>query len=189
MPLVPAFAIGVWDAWIFMILVVIQNVGFRLLAKETYQRLGDPPDMKVTQAHKIASYLSMPVWLLATAYSIFLPLKLGTTWFYAGLVVFLFGEVLGLGATTSFAATPANEPVTKGAYRYSRHPLYASLVLVYLSVGIASASWVFLLVAVIWAGMLGISVEDEENYCLKRYGPAYREYMNRTPRWLGIPKQ
>jgi len=28
----------------------------------------------------------------------------------------------------------------------------------------------------------------EERFCLKQYGKAYEEYMNRTPRWLGIPK-
>jgi len=28
----------------------------------------------------------------------------------------------------------------------------------------------------------------EERFYLKKYGDAYREYMNRTPRWIGIPK-
>jgi len=28
----------------------------------------------------------------------------------------------------------------------------------------------------------------EERYCLEKYGDAYRAYMNKTPRWIGIPK-
>jgi protein-S-isoprenylcysteine O-methyltransferase Ste14 len=28
----------------------------------------------------------------------------------------------------------------------------------------------------------------EERTCLNKFGNAYREYMDRTPRWLGIPK-
>ena len=28
----------------------------------------------------------------------------------------------------------------------------------------------------------------EERECLEVYGNAYREYMNRTSRWVGIPK-
>ena len=28
----------------------------------------------------------------------------------------------------------------------------------------------------------------EERHCLEEYGDAYRDYMNRTPRWIGIPK-
>jgi len=31
-------------------------------------------------------------------------------------------------------------------------------------------------------------VPAEERFCLKQYGDTYREYMNKTPRWLGIPK-
>jgi protein-S-isoprenylcysteine O-methyltransferase Ste14 len=91
-------------------------------------------------------------------------------------------------ATVNFATTPVNEPVTRGVYRYSRHPIYAALVLIYLGASIASASWIFLLVTIIWVVLVGISAKEEERYCLERYGAAYREYMNRTPRWLGIPK-
>jgi protein-S-isoprenylcysteine O-methyltransferase Ste14 len=167
---------------------VIQTLAIRLVNKKVYQRAGDPSNMKPSYAYKIAGYISMPLWLLSTVYSVFLPLKLGTVWFYAGLIIFLAGLVINIIATTNFATTPMNEPVTGGVYHYSRHPIYAALFLIYFSVSIASASWIFLLVTIIWAVLLGISVRDEERYCLERYGPAYREYMNRTPRWLGIPK-
>jgi len=32
-----------------------------------------------------------------------------------------------------------------------------------------------------------VFVVPEEQACLNKYGDAYREYMNRTPRWLGMP--
>jgi protein-S-isoprenylcysteine O-methyltransferase Ste14 len=80
------------------------------------------------------------------------------------------------------------EPVTQGIYRYSRHPIYVAIVLIYLSVGIASVSWVFICVSVIWSVLICISAVGEEHYCLEKFGLAYREYMNRTPRWIGIPK-
>jgi protein-S-isoprenylcysteine O-methyltransferase Ste14 len=28
----------------------------------------------------------------------------------------------------------------------------------------------------------------EEQSCLEKYGDAYREYMDRTPKYIGIPK-
>jgi len=31
-------------------------------------------------------------------------------------------------------------------------------------------------------------IKIEEAFTLGHYGKAYREYMNRTPRWIGIPK-
>jgi len=188
MSLIPAFHIGVWNAWIFTIWLLIQTLTIRLVNKEVYQRAGNPPDFKPSSVYRIADYISMPLWLLSTAYSIFLPFKLGTVWFYAGLAIFVAGLVVNIIATINFAITPMNEPITRGAYRYSRHPLYAALFLIYFSVSIASASWIFLLVTIIWAFLLSISAKDEERYCLERYGLAYREYMNRTPRWIGIPK-
>lgn len=187
MSLLPAFEIGIWNAWIFMVWLLIQNLVI-MLNKEVYQRVGNPPDMKPSQAYKIISLLSMPFWLLTTAYSVFLPLKPGTIWFAIGLIIFLSGLVILIIATINFATTSMNEPIARGAYRYSRHPLYAALVLIYFSVSIASASWIFLLVTIVWAVLLSISVKDEERYCLERYGLAYHEYMSRTPRWIGIPR-
>ena len=95
---------------------------------------------------------------------------------------------MNIFATFDFAETPPNRPVTKGMYRYSRHPFYVAMLLTYLSVGIASASWIFLSAVIIWAVLIGLSVNDEERYCLEKYGETYREYMDRTPRWIGIPK-
>ena len=188
MSLIPAFEIGIWNAWIFMVWLLIQTLVVRLLSKEVYQKAGQPPDMKPSQRYKIISYISMPLWLLATAYSIFLPFKLSTMWFTIGLTIFLLGLMISIIATFNFSTTPMNEPVTKGWYHYSRHPIYVALFLIYLSVSIASASWVFLLLTVLLAVEVSLSVADEERYCLKRYGLAYREYMNRIPRWMGIPK-
>ena len=86
--------------------------------------------------------------------------------------------------------TPAGQPVTRGIYRFSRHPMYVAMVLILLGVSIISASWVFLLFAIITE--VGVtrpySVKIEEAQCLGHYGDSYQEYMNRTPRWIGIPK-
>jgi len=135
MTLIPAFEIGVWNAWIFMVWLLIQTLAIRLVSKEVYQRGGYPPDMKLSYASRIANYISNPLWLLSTAYSIFLPFNLGTVWFYAGLVIFVAGLVINIIVTINFARTPMNEPITRGAYRYSRHPGYASLLLIYFSAG------------------------------------------------------
>ena len=184
---VPAFEIGIWNAWIFMIWSLIQNLVI-MANKKLYQRFGEAPDTKPSQGYKILNILSTLLWLLSTLYSIFLPLKLGTAWFPAGLVIFLLGLATLTIATINFATTPISEPVTRGVYRYSRHPLYAALVLIYLGVGIASASWIFLLVTIVWVVLFGVSAKDEERHCLEKYGPTYRDYMDRTPRWLGITK-
>jgi len=189
MLLIPAFKIGVWNAWIFMIWPWVDMLAVRLVGSDVYRRAsGLPSEMKTNQGYRVVSYVSMAVDTMAVAYSIFLPLQLGTRWLYAGLSIFLLGLVVLAAATVNFATTPMDVPITRGIYHYSRHPLYLASLLIYLSVGIASASWVFLLVFFVQSVSIRIAAVGEERYCLDKYGDAYREYMNKTPRWLGLPK-
>src|SRR4030066_213833 len=71
---------------------------------------------------------------------------------------------------------------------FSRHPFYVTEVLLLLGASIASASWVFLLFPIIVGVGAVYFIKIEEAQCIGHYGNAYREYMNRTPRWIGIPK-
>jgi protein-S-isoprenylcysteine O-methyltransferase Ste14 len=87
-----------------------------------------------------------------------------------------------------FATTPPDKLVTKGIYRYSRNPMQLSVFILLVGVGIATASWVSLLLSVVYMIVPLLWLEAEERHCLKFYGDAYREYMSRTPRWIGIPK-
>ena len=90
--------------------------------------------------------------------------------------------------TISVANTPLDKPVTQGPYRISRHPFYFTGFLTMFGMGIASASWVVLLCAFLWIAFFYIVVPTEERFLLEKYSNTYREYMNRTPRWIGLPK-
>lgn len=81
-----------------------------------------------------------------------------------------------------------NRPATKGIYRISRNPSYLGGFLIFIGIGIASASWLFLLLIAIFIILQHILIGAEERWCLEKYGDAYREYMNRTPKWIGTPK-
>ena len=120
------------------------------------------------------------------AYSVFLPLKVGTSWFSAGLLVYLLGMFVVILALLSFHTAPVDKPVTKGVYSISRHPMYVGEILIYIS--IACLSWIFLLLVIVAVILDSYIVTAVERICLNQYGDAYREYINRTPRWIGIPK-
>ena len=137
---------------------------------------------------KIALISLHIIYLLMVIYSIFVPLKLGTAWFYAGLPIYLLGLIPYAMVWVGFATTPPDKLVTKGIYRYSRHPMYLAQFPIFAGVGIAAASWIFLLISVVYMLLPLLWVNAEERHCLKFYGNAYREYINRTPRWIGIPK-
>jgi len=186
MPIIPAFEIGLWNAWIIMLLLIFTAVIPGQMNKEASNRaMGKWSDRTRTEniVLVITHGLIMPGLIL---YSIFLPLKLGTLWLYAGLLICLPGLALSFQAGVDFAKTPLNKLVTTGAYRVSRHPIYFGTFLVFTGTGIACASWIFLLGAAIWMISFHFGVKDEERFLLEQYGDAYREYMQQTPRWIGI---
>jgi protein-S-isoprenylcysteine O-methyltransferase Ste14 len=191
MSLIPAFEIGVWNAWILQVLsFLILSAPELFMSKEEKERVNrgreDYPLSKTKKWLSLSTHVViMP---LAFIYSIFLPLKLGTAWLYVGLLIIALALVMSLMVTYNFAATPLGEPVTRGIFRILRHPAYLSGFLMYAGIGIACASWVLLLLAVLWIVFLHIAVPAEERFLLEKYGDAYREYMNRTPRWIGLPK-
>jgi protein-S-isoprenylcysteine O-methyltransferase Ste14 len=121
-------------------------------------------------------------------YSIFLPLKIGTAWLYVGLVIFALALVMSVITTVNYATTPLDTPVSKGVYRISRNPIYFTGFLLYIGIGIATASWVILLCAILWIVLFQIVLPSEERFLLEKYGDSYREYMNKTPKWIGFPK-
>jgi protein-S-isoprenylcysteine O-methyltransferase Ste14 len=91
-------------------------------------------------------------------------------------------------AIVNIADIPLGEPWAKGLYRYSRHPMLLAGYLILIGAGIASASWVFLLFSIVYIVLSAVLAIAEERSCLKKFGAAYREYLNKTPRWIGILK-
>jgi len=191
MSFVPAFEIGLWNAWIFMLAFLIGHALPAFLwtrASESLKKRTWPADVYLNKTEKIIGTLPMPIIGLLLVYSIFLPLPSGTALFYTGLIIFLLGLIVYVMLPKGVSDIPPDKPYTKGLYRYSRHPIYLTMMLELIGVGIASASGLFLLLVLIFFISLNISVIAEERSCLKTYGDAYREYMERTPRWIGIPK-
>lgn len=188
MSLVPAFEIGVWNAWIFMSVFILQMLAVMLSGRRVWQRSGHPADVKKNNNEKWAGILGNSIWGLATIYSVFLPLKLGTLWFFIGFPIFFLGVMILAIATASFAIARSERPITEGAYAFSRHPMYLASFIIYIGTGIATASWLFLALGLANIFWVGTESRVEERYCLEKYGDYYRKYMKRTPRWLGIPK-
>ena len=85
----------------------------------------------------------------------------------------------------NIANIPLGEPGVKGLFRFSRHPIVLSSFLIFIGAGIASASWVFLLFSIVLIILSAILITAEERSCLEKYGNTHREYMNKTPRWIG----
>jgi len=191
MSLIPAFETGLWNAWILTLYLPLHPLLMMLIDKAvgTGDMLKKMEAPTYNKTEKIISiFTNFVLFFGLFIYSIFLPLQLGTIWFYTGLALCLLGVIAWTIAIVNIANIPLGEPWAKGLYRYSRHPMVLSSFLIFIGAGIASASWVFLLFSVVFIVLSLILVIAEERFCLEKFGDAYRKYTNKTPRWIGIPK-
>lgn len=104
------------------------------------------------------------------------------------LAVFVAGW--GLSALHR-AGTPVdpNRPtmaiVETGPYRYTRNPLYLSMVMVQIGLGlIFSTSWLWIMLVPVIIVMTKGVIMREERYLQSKFGDPYRDYKHRVRRWL-----
>ena len=195
MSLIPAFELGLWNAWIFILLhqggtsILLQLMYSRDVWKDVWNVWKKAPtDISSNKTDRILEYSVYLVFFAVVGYSVFLPLKLDTVWFYVGLPIYLLGVIIDFLAGVGWATNPLDKPITTGIYSISRHPMDFGNIVAIVGTGIACASWVFLLLGIVGITLMNMSAVQEESFCLQKFGNAYQEYMNRTPRWIGIPK-
>ena len=182
---IPAFELGLWNAWILIIPVLI--IMFSDMRATSIRESGRAGDFKLTRKENRLTYMVFLPMIISYVYAIFLPLQLGTIWLYSGLIIYLFGVVFTIVAIQNFATSPEDKVIDKGLYRYTRNPMYVGMILLQIGVGIACSSWLYLLLAVVLIILLNANSSAEERYCLYLYSDNYQKYKNRTPRWIGIP--
>ncbi len=186
MSLMPAFEIGVWNGWILMFYPLIHPVLIMLIVKNAMQKMQASNQCRTEKL--ISFFVNIILFFGLFIFSIFLPLKLGTIWFYVGLAMCIVGIIGWTMAIINIANIPLGTPWTMGLYRYSRHPMILTGFLIFIGTGIATASWIFLLFSVLFIILSVITANYEERHCLEEFGDSYSDYVNRTPKWIGMPK-
>jgi protein-S-isoprenylcysteine O-methyltransferase Ste14 len=186
MSLVPEFELGLWNAWILVIPILI--ISFSDMRATASRESGKAGDFKLTRKENRLTYAVFLPMVVSWVYAVFLPLQLGTVWLYSGLIICLFGMIFTSVAILNFATSPKDKVITKGLYRFTRNPTYIGIILMQIGLGIACSSWLYLLLTVALIILLNANLSAEERYCLYRFGDDYRKYKNITPRWIGIPK-
>ena len=185
MSFIPEFELGVWNAWILTLPFLLLWLSWAFLNRK---RMEDEQAAWKRVSKKMKEPTLTLAFLGVLVYSVFLPLKLETTWLWIGLFIYMIGMIFFTMAVQVFTATPKDRPVTKGIYRISRNPLSLGGFITFIGVGIACVSWIFLISEVVLIVLMRKSMVYEEAICIGKYGKAYVEYRNRTPRWIGIPK-
>jgi len=118
------------------------------------------------------------------------PLPDWLRWSGAGIgavaAVFLMWTLRSLGTnlTDTVVTRKAHTLVTRGPYRWIRHPFYDALVLTVVAASLLTANWFIFATGATVFSLLAIRADREEANLVARFGDGYREYMRRTGRFL-----
>ena len=183
MELIPTLEIGWLNGWILLAFeFLIQGLLLLVFPKDVVSRLFDRSGWSEKQ--RVFTIIGKVFSLACLILIILTPLKINSSAFIVGLILYAVGLAGLVLAMLNFKDTPLNQPVTKGVYKISRHPQIVALFVIFLGVCIAIGSWAafFTLMASKLLQHFGILAEEE--VCLRRYGESYRAYMERVPRYF-----
>lgn len=99
-----------------------------------------------------------------------------------GLLLWTFHK-LGPNLTDTVATRKIHTLVTRGPYRWVRHPFYDSAALCIVANSLIAANWFLLLTGTLALLLLVVRTRKEEENLLNRFGDDYRAYMQRTGRF------
>jgi len=135
------------------------------------------------------AYLINPAWMTWAA----VPLPVWLRWAGVGLFVvtgclFIWTfRSLGKNLTDTVVTRQVHTLVTIGPYRWVRHPLYTAAALATLAVPLISANAFIFITGCVIMTLLVVRTPKEEANLIARFGDDYRNYMQRTgrfvPRW------
>ena len=92
---------------------------------------------------------------------------------------------LGRNVSETVLTKQEHHLVDHGPYRWVRHPLYATGLVLFTALGLMQGNWFVLFMALVVAMLLWLVViPAEEKALVAKFGAPYRRYMGRTGRLL-----
>lgn len=110
----------------------------------------------------------------------------GVVAIWTGLAVRTWAVLTLGGSFSTFIRVDADQAVvTRGPYRWVRHPSYTGLLLVALGFGLSAGNWLSLLICVVGPALgLVPRIRIEESELIRVLGERYRAYQRTTRRLL-----
>ena len=100
-----------------------------------------------------------------------------------GGIYWLFNSI-GSGITPTSATRKEHQLVTKGPYRWVRHPLYTIGSSLFIAFGMMADNWFVMLLGILAFIAMASRTPKEEANLIEKFGDEYRQYMKRTGRYL-----
>jgi protein-S-isoprenylcysteine O-methyltransferase Ste14 len=183
MELIPKLEIGWLNGWTLLAFeFLIQGFLLLVFPKDVVSRLFDRSGWSKRQ--RVLTVLGKVFSLACLVLIILTPLKINSSVFTVGLIVYAVGLGGLVVAMLNYRGTPPDRPVTKGIYKISRHPQIVALFVLFLGICVAIGSWPALFALVMSRLFQHFGILAEEEVCLRQYGESYRAYMEQVPRYF-----
>lgn len=181
--------IGFYNLWLILIGIGIFSwIVMEIADKLRGARIENKEDHRNVKI-SVVSGLSLLVFLIVTMYT---PIVIGILFWIGCFLIILAGIIYVLSIMAFIKAKKGLTIV--GIYKVSRNPMYVAMFLIFT--GFVLMTWQFslargILMTIITTFniiVLHWMVLGEEHFLSKKHRKTYNEYMNRTPRYIGIPK-
>ena len=185
-------------AVLIVVFLVVLPIGIyhRLKSQATRERLDRRQEglfiLVTLRPVGIAFWLELIAWMVDPGWMAWSSVSLpaGLRWTGVGLIAIACGLLvwtflcLGKNLTDTVVTRQKHTLVTRGPYRWVRHPFYDSAALLALALSLITANWFFFMTGVVMFCLLIIRTRTEEENLVARFGDSYRAYMERTGRFL-----
>ena len=108
-------------------------------------------------------------------------------------ILFVISGLLAIGSFKSLLrkktpfnpAKPTIRIVREGSFRFSRNPMYLSLLVLLSGVAVLICSiWLFLTIPLLFIILEAFAVRPEEKYLTQKFGDEYLDYKASVRRWI-----
>ncbi|MCI0432576.1 MAG: isoprenylcysteine carboxylmethyltransferase family protein [Gemmatimonadetes bacterium] len=135
----------------------------------------------------VLAYIANPRWMAWSAFAA--PVWLRHAGVVVGVVaipaVWWVFSSLGRNVSETVLTKREHALVTSGPYRWIRHPLYATGIAVFSSIGLVAANaFILIMASIALLAIRVVVIPREEAALLDRFGASYRAYMARSGRLL-----
>jgi len=121
------------------------------------------------------SKIGLPEWVRWLGVGIGILCNIGVYWLFSSI---------GSGITPTSATRTEHKLVTSGPYRWVRHPLYTVGSSMFVAFGMIADNWFIACMGVIAFIIMAFRTPREEANLIEKFGDEYREYIQRTGRFL-----
>jgi protein-S-isoprenylcysteine O-methyltransferase Ste14 len=121
------------------------------------------------------SKIGLPDWVRGFGLGLDILCDFGIYWLFSSI---------GNSITPTSATRTEHKLITSGPYRWVRHPLYTIGSTFIVAFGLMADNWFIAALGILAFILMAVRTPKEEANLIEKFGDEYRQYMQRTGRFL-----